>query len=245
MAYTIVSPRFSFIRFGESDEVLSCSHPGGSICLPVYAEDDLAFQFIVRATTVEEADELCTQSGSGAILGITRDRENIDYNFLQQPERYRLNDYEVLFNWAYGTPDFDDVVDIGECFYISLTVMEQTVYSNCLKRIHDDCYTSVVEYGNDENVFGFNYCGGAPVGGDDAEACDPVFLTFTNETVKNIPYNSSMQARFGAMPTVKVWIYNEDNELQDMGIQVTFDTYPVTQINIDFGGPASGVIKIS
>lgn len=238
MAISIVSPRFSFIQFNESDAVASCSHPDGSTCLPVYEDNDVWFQFIMRATTTEEADDLCNISTSGVTVGLDNGMV-----FSEQPERYRLNAYEVLFNWQHGLPNFQSTVNINTCFAIRVQVGEQTFDSNCLIRIPDDCYTSVIEYSSDENVFGFAYCGGVPV--SEEVACQPEFVTFTNQSLLTIPYNAAMQSKFGDMPTVQVWIYNDNNELQNFNVAVTFDAYPVSEIYVDLGGPASGVLKIS
>lgn len=243
MGLTIISPRFSFVQLDEDDEVQSCSHPGGSVCLPVYAEDDIAFQFIVRADTEEEADDLCTLDNSGVSVGLSRDGIVADMTFTEKPVRYRLNSLEVLYNWEHGLPGFTSVIGIGVCFKIFVTVGEETVYSNCFNRIHDSCYTSVIEYGAEENLFGFAYCGGLVVAED--EACEPQFISFTNQATLSIPYSVGMQAKYGAIPNVTVWLYNENNELQIQSVAITHDTYPSTMISIDMGGVASGILKIN
>jgi len=244
MAIVITSPEHSFIQFDGTDVVESCSHPDGSTCLPVYLEDDIAFQFIVRADTEEEADALCTQDGSEFIMGITRDGVVTDLVFTELPERLRLNSYEVLYNWAHGVPGFDGVVDIGECFYIIATIDGEVAVSNCLKRIPEDCYSSLIEYTSDENVFGFKYCGGSPVD-ESAVDCEPQFISFTSQTSLNIPYSTGMQAKFGNIPSVDVWIRNGENDLQLTMVAVTFDNYPAEIISIDLGGTATGIIRIS
>jgi len=62
MAYTIYSPANSFVQFGESNEVLSCGFQPMHPCLPVYYDDDVAFQFFVQGTEAE-IDALCGPYG--------------------------------------------------------------------------------------------------------------------------------------------------------------------------------------
>lgn len=245
MAIRIVSPRFSFVQFDQSDIVQSCSHPGGSTCLPVYQHDDVAFQFVIQTDTEEEADALCTLDGSGVDIGLVKNcADDLILEFVEKAERYRISPYQVLFNWPHGFPGFTDVINLNECFYVKIVVGENTFCSNCFRRVYDDCYTSVIQYGAATNQFGFSYCAGEAVDSDD-QTCEPTFVQFTNQSSLSIPYTAAMLAKYGNMPTVKVWIYNEANELQDMSVAVTFDSYPVSVISVDLGGPASGVLKIS
>lgn len=246
MAYRILSPTNSFVQFGESNAVTSCTYRDITLCLPVFEEDDVYFQFIVSADSIEEADALCDLENSMISVGLAEDcAGGLIKTFTEKPNRFRISDFQVLYNWSHGLPGFADVVEVGGCFVIKVTVNDDVdACSNCFNRIAGDCHTSVVEYGNEDNFAGFNYCNSAVVG-EDTEACDPTFITFTNQSTLVIPYTASMQTKYGTAPTLKVWIYDENGELVNMSVRQAFDAYPPTELRFDFGGPATGVIKIN
>lgn len=166
--------------------------------------------------------------------------------FTETPELYRISDFQVLYNWAHGLPLATDVFAIGECFQIKMIIDEVEYCSNCFQRIGDDCHTSVLDYGNDENSHGFNYCGGGPVedGGGGDENCAPLFITFTNVPTLTVPWTASLQAAYGDVPNIQTWIYDLSGVLVRAVIREELDTYPPTELRFDFGGPASGVIRI-
>jgi hypothetical protein len=244
MAITIISPRFSFVQFAESGTVTSCNFRDINLCLPVYESSDVAFQFVLQTETTEEANELCNPGNENIELSIAGgcDEDNL-LVFEEKPQRFRIGERQVLYLWE-GLPGFDTVREIGQCFVVRVTVNETEFCSNCFQRIGDTCHTSVIEYSNEENAFGFNYCmsEGEEV---DGAVCEPLFITFTNVPTLVIPYTASLLADYGNLPTVQVWIYDTNGELVDMGIRVAFDQYPPTELRFDFGGNASGVIKIS
>lgn len=255
MAYRIISPQNSFIQFDNgSDEATSCNFRTIPFCIPFYAEDDVKFQFVVEADTEEEADLLCDRTNDSAIVGIIRECEDIlslvdgfVHSFDDRPERFRLSPLQVLYNWSHSFDGIFDEIEVGECFYIGAVIGGTTGFcSNCLQRISSDCHTSVVEYGNDEDAFGFKYCSSGQIESDtDTGACEPMFVTFVNQSTLVIPYTTSMQDKYGDVPTLKVWIYDTTGELVNMNVRQAFDTYPPTELRFDFGGSASGVIKIS
>lgn len=251
MAYSIISPRNSFIQFAESGSVQSCNFPDINLCLPVYLSDDVYFQFVVTAGSVEEADQLCDLGNGLLDVGLSLEANGeFDLLFTEKPDRYRLSDFQVLYNWQHGLPAFDSIVSVGQCFVIKVRLAGAEVYttyeawSNCLQRIGSDCHTSVIEYGNEDNAFGFSYCNAEPVDTGETD-CDPTFIQFTNQSTLTIPYTASMSAKYGDAPTLKVWIYDTNGELVNMMVRQAFDTYPPTELRFDFGGPATGIIKIS
>lgn len=245
MGLTIITPANSFVRFDGENTINHCIHGSFTQCLPVFAESDVAFQFIVQADTVGEADALCSPYNSNLQIGLVRDcnQETFDVEFGELPDRYRISDLQVLYNWTHGFPGMLQEMAVGECFYIRIVIeFETTGCSNCFERIADDCFSSVVEYSNDENFAGFNYCNSGGV--DESTAtCDPTVITFTNVPNISIPYTTSLQNKYGQVPTVQVWIY-VDGELQNVGVTATFDTMPPGVINVDFGGTSSGIIVI-
>jgi len=246
MGYSIITPTNSFVRFdGEAPET-HCIHGEFKDCLPVYAESDVAYQFVVQADTIEEADALCQPGASGIQMGMVADcdQEDFDILFDEQPERYRISDFQVLYNWTHGLTGMLGFYNEGECFFIRVVIDEVNYCSNCFQRIPDDCFTSVVEFGNDENFAGYNYCNAGQATVDDSLVCDPTIVEFVNQETLNIPYTAFLQAQYGTVPTVQVWIYDGSGALVNMGITATFDAMPPTMISFDFGGTASGVIVI-
>lgn len=248
MAIRIKAPANSFIQFDEPDLIQSCQVALFTLCLPVLEDNDINFQFILDTDTEAEADSLCDLTNSLLEIGVA---DNCDSDrlltFTDKADRYRIGTKQVLYNWSHGLTNFGSVINKGSCFIIKITV--QGPYSlfdfcsNCLQRISESCHTSVVEYGNDDNAFGFDYCGGTPVD-NGVDECDPTIIQFTNQPNIAIPYTALLQAKYGSTPTVQVWIY-DGSELVDMGIRVSFDAFPPTLIKADFGGLSSGIIKLS
>lgn len=245
MAYRILSPTNSFVQFFESNLIQSCNYADITLCLPVYEEDDVYFQFVVSADSSEEADALCDLDNSMVVIGLAQNcAGGLIKTFEEKPNRFRISETQVLYNWSHGLPGFADVVNVGACFVIKVTIDESVdACSNCFNRIASDCHTSVIEYGNEDNFAGFNYCNSAGVD-PETDTCDPTFISFTNQSTLVIPYTASMQAKYGTVPTIKVWIY-EGTELVNMTVRQAFDAYPPTELRFDFGGNATGIIKIN
>lgn len=248
MSYRIISPANSFIQFGESSNVTSCNYADINLCLPVYQEDDIAFQFVVQGDTVEETDDLCDLTNSQIIVGLVENCALVfSKQFTEKPDRFRISEFQVLYNWPHGLPGFATVFAVGKCFQIGVKIAAQPIEcSNCLQRIAGDCHTSVLEYGNDENFAGFNYCNseGSDSGGSSTD-CDPTFISFTNQSTLVIPYTTAMSDKYGDVPTINTWIYDPFGVLTKMSVSQSLDTYPPTELRFDFGGPATGIIKIS
>ena len=257
MSLSIISPVNSFVRFGESDAAPLCIWGTVDYCLPVYDAEDVYFQFVVQGTE-DEVDSLCTQSGDEVTVDLVSECNGSPLlTFSERPERIRLSTTQVLYNWSHGVPGFTSVVAVAQCFKIQVTVLatpygypdqELVRCSNCFERIASDCFTSVIEYGNDEDAFGFKYCYGGNLNGayedPDTLDCSPTVVTFVNVATRAIPYTALLQAKYGTIPTVQVWIYDGTGQLLNMGITAGFDTYPPTMINLDFGGTASGIVVI-
>jgi len=255
MALTIISPANSFIRFNETAADPLCIWGTVDYCLPVYADEDVYFQFVIEGTE-DEIDSLCTQTGDEITVELVTECNTTPLlTFSEKPERFRLSTTQVLYNWAHGLPGFSAVVAVAQCFKIQVTATASpygylesdiVVCSNCFERIASDCFTSVIEYGNDEDAFGFKYCAGGNIPGETPSTldCSPTIVTFVGVPTLAIPYTALLQAKYGVFPTVQVWIYDGTGQLINMGITAAFDTYPPTMINLDFGGAASGIVVI-
>lgn len=246
MAVTIITPTNSFVRFDNEPPETHCVHGAFGDCLPVYAESDVAFQFVVQADTPEEANALCSVYSSGIAMGLVSDcdQEDFDVLFEEEPERYRISSNQVLFNWSHGLPGMLGFYDDGDCFHIRISIGDSNYCSNCFIKIPEDCFTSVVEFGNDENFAGYNYCNAGEATVDGTLVCEPTIIEFINKETLNVPYTTFLQNQYGTVPTVQTWIYDGSGDLVNMGITATFDAMPPTMISFDFGGMASGVIVI-
>jgi hypothetical protein len=73
--------------------------------------------------------------------------------------------------------------------------------------------------------------------------CTPTIVPFTNEATKEIPYSAAMIEEYGSTPNIQVY-YREGTEyvLSDDANRVDFNG---VRILVDFGGPNTGIIKIS
>jgi hypothetical protein len=242
MPYQLITSQFSFIQFGQTDNVSACNWDAHQLCLPVFAVDDLAFQFVIAADTQDEADLLCSQVSQVINIGTVSQCSDEITPFVDNITRYRIGPLQVLYHWPHGITTLMDYA-VNECFRVGVEVFDQFFCSNCFIRIHDDCHTSVLEYYGADNAFGFNYCAGETIS-EDATDCDPLILQFTNQSSMTIPWTTYLQNLYGNTPSVTIWTY-DGSELVQAGQVVKYDTYPPGAILLDFGGVNSGVIKIS
>lgn len=244
MSYTITAPTNSFVQFAETGDIISCGFQPMKDCLPMFSDDDVAFQFIVSGTE-EEITSLCGAYGLRPVVGLTRDCETMALTVDDLPDIFLVDSTHVLYQWTAGFPGFEEQFADGDCFNIMITLGSASACSNCFYRIKDICWTTELSYSNNDNFAGFNYCSGgtsnAPIDGD----CTQEFIAFNNLATLVIPYTASLLATYGNFPSIQVWIYDTDGTLYDPGIRTALDTYPPNEIRFDFGGTASGVIRIS
>jgi hypothetical protein len=246
MPLTILNSTHSFIRFDEPTPEPHCIWGDVNFCLPIFDQSDIAFQFVIQGTEAE-IDALCTQDASEVVVSLISECDGPDLIvFSEKPSRARLSTTQILYNWAHGVPAFQTIVDVNKCFKIQVDIDGTKFCSNCFERIASDCFTSVIEYGNDEDAFGFKYCysGDIDEGRPIVIDCEPTIVNFLSQSVVNIPYTAMLSASYGNFPTVQVWVYDGLGQLVNMGVSVVFDTYPPTMITVDFGGPSSGIIVI-
>lgn len=242
MPYHISTSQFSFLQFSESDIISACNWPDTEMCLPVFQSNDVAFQFVIAADTEEEADVLCSIDSNPVVVGHVEACSDALTPFTGTVTRYRIAPLQILYYWSNGITTLN-TMEIGQCFKIGIEVFEQFFCSNCFQRIGSDCHTSVVEFYGDENAFGYNYCAGESVD-EDATDCEPLILQFTNQSSMVIPWTAYLESIYGQTPSINVWTY-DGSELVQAGQVVKYDTFPPTEIRIDFGGVNSGIIKIT
>lgn len=252
MALRIINSSHSFIRFGDPDSFEHCVFGQVRYQLPVFSQDDVAFQFVVQTDTEAEADALCTVDGSEVDLELVSECDSMEVliSLPEKPNRFRISLTQVLYNWVHGFTGWPGPIVDKQCFRIRVTITtnygQLISCSNLFQRITEDCYTSVLEYGNEDDAFGFKYCSGGEIddGGTTPADCSPTVTPFFNESTLSIPYTAQLQDKYGLVPSIQVWIYDEMGVLTNMGITATFDAVPPTVLNFDFGGPASGIIVI-
>lgn len=244
----IISPTHSFVQFNETGIFEHCVFGSYTIPLPVVLYTDVAFQFYLSGTS-SEIDQICGIYGEQVRIGIVRDCDDMDFlaEFTGSPyndeaEIFRLSDTQILVNWAHGLPGFDSVINNEECFHIRVQIGDTKFCSNVHKRTSDSCFTSVIDYTNEENFAGFNYCSSGAANEPEI-SCEPTIIQFTNQSTLTIPYTQSLRDSYGDVPDVQVWISDGTN-LVNMGITAVFDDYPVNTISIDFGGNATGIVRI-
>lgn len=265
MAIIVRTPQNAFIRWNEADSFHHPIYGEVKYCLPIYSQNDASFSFVLEGATEGETETLLDLGNNAVTLGIVNDTgDPFLLAFSDKPERFRISERQVLYIWGFGLPDFDTVIDIDECFKLRLDVAGGGVhYSNCFQRIASDEFTSVVEFGSDENAFGFNYCqgdaveedsdhcedggaygGGSYGGGGSTIGCDPTYITFLNEATLSIPYTAFLAEKYGDVPSIQTWIYDGAGNLVNAGITASMDNVPPTVLSWDFGGIASGVIRL-
>lgn len=249
MPYRIGVSRFSLIQFAESDSITACNWTTTDMCLPVFSPDDVWFQIYVDSDTEAEADALCSDIDMISYGLVERCTDGYLLQFAQKPKRYRISTTRVLYVWDHGVPGFEAVLSVGDCFHFRIDVDISSYCSNCFQRIGDDCHTSVIQFGNDDNAFGYLYCAGANDdsngGGGSGTDCEPLEIPFFNVPSMTIPWTAFLNDRYGPLPSIEVWVYDQvTNELIKPGLVAELDTYPPTQIFIDMGGPSSGIVKI-
>jgi len=162
MAIAIINNDHSFIQFNAPDSFMHCVFGEIRQCLPVINPDDIAFQFVVTADSPAEADDLCEAAGYNVDVQLVRhcnDSAPI-IEFGAHPTTFRINTNQIAYDFNSGFPGFPYDLKPNECFYIRIKIDDVIKgCSNCLQRITDECFTSVVEYGNEDDAFGFEYCG--------------------------------------------------------------------------------------
>lgn len=185
MAINIISPEFSFVRFNDQHidiyDWYESQEAGAEIhfSLPVYANTDLQFQFIVETTTKSEADILCSRNmGDDFLVSIYKGTPKTSAVFsdmhdswagsdISIAQRLRLNDTQILYQVG-PQPDFLGEVEINECFQIGIFISNisdggTTTYyvsaiSNQFYKIANTRHTTLFEYYSETDVAGYIYC---------------------------------------------------------------------------------------
>ncbi len=174
-----INPKYSFVKFGEPESIISCCEGQSIFCIPVVEENDTFFQFSLKGDTPLEGYQIFNAPASTVQLkllkGIGNTPETVGVNVLRNWtvddslvfERFRATDLETVFIWKNVFKNIVSFVKCNECFELAVTVSigDTTItrVSSCFVRSCDSCYTSVLEYSGDQDDFGFRYCNGEAV----------------------------------------------------------------------------------
>lgn len=204
MAYRIITPEFSFVRFSDQhlddanwmDEQIPGAELG--IILPVNRAQDYAFQFIVETDTEAEADNICASTGGpagtpsivmypGGALPETitlAEWNAIVSSYISEDVisemgggRIRISDTQVFF--YIPRMGFLEDLECGECFQMIFAPNNIFDYGFFVSNIFNyQCdntdFTSVIDYYSEKDEADFLYCVSASVKN---RARLPIYLT--------------------------------------------------------------------
>jgi hypothetical protein len=158
MANSITDARNSFITF--NDELFLTQRECAIVkpfCLPVFEASDITFQFTLNSTSsfseINSRIRIRTKSLDGTFSFVT--------GYTKYTYEVATNNYLIVIKLSNST--LLDAYNVGECFQIDFALsFDGEIYFNqtanqCFQRIADTCFTSVVDFNNNENAFGFIY----------------------------------------------------------------------------------------
>lgn len=128
----ITSPKYSFVQFNAA-EPDACCNGINSVCLPVVFSTDLNFQL--------SSD---TAPGNLQVVRLNGELVSSNSGFVSEGNN--------VYSWK--SPIDLTGLACDECFQLKIG----TLLSNCFIKRCDDCFTSILEYVNDEDYAGFAYC---------------------------------------------------------------------------------------
>lgn len=75
--------------------------------------------------------------------------------------------------------------------------------------------------------------------------CTPTQVQFNNATVTSITYDQVMRDKYGLQPRVHVYYYDPVDGSYYSSTFFTHVTFDGSTINVDHGGPNTGIISIT
>ncbi len=166
----LISPKYSFVFFDDEEHVASYCNECPDFCIPVIEAGDINFQFNAEADDIADADAIFdtpienTRLIIATTAGVTiRDWTTTDGLLF---EKFRTGPTTVTFVWKNDFFAFKDLISCDQCFMLRLFTgfiiggEQEDIETdmNCFIRKCDPCYTTVIEYSNEEDGFSFNYC---------------------------------------------------------------------------------------
>lgn len=134
--YNIISPKFSFVSFDPELPVLNdCCNGPQIVCLPVFKEDDIFFQFTITGADADRAQEIFDLPIESVQLLLLKGGENTFGTFVSQTmrnwtvadgftfERYRSEEFGVTYIWKHNLKDFKAFIECDSCFQLGVKIV--------------------------------------------------------------------------------------------------------------------------
>lgn len=165
----IKSSPFSFVNFNDASAFAPCCDGDNDVCLPVYYNSDLVFQFTLECSDSETARAAMNANPESAQL-ILLDVDGYQlYNFTLTGglyfKKYRVGLTTVVFVWDNNLAGLESYVGFKDCFSLKVDIsfyvnkkVSDLATSNCFKRIFDTCFTTLFEYNNETDYAEMYYC---------------------------------------------------------------------------------------
>jgi hypothetical protein len=169
-AINIISPKYSFVNFNPANSTANCCIGENEVCLPVCAETDLIFQFNITTANIQDANDLMNNAVSDIQLLLLDVNGNLVHNWTATDnllfERYRTGATQVTYLWRNTLLGLIGLIQYNQCFSfkiyastaINSNIETKEAFSNCFILKSHDCFTSVLDYANNENYADFQYC---------------------------------------------------------------------------------------
>jgi hypothetical protein len=167
MAVTISSPQFSFVQFGTTTDPCSGYPP----CLPVNDLSDLQFTVLAYVTGSTDKANFLSNSYAVALEGLHTN--NFEPSFIMSWEGLYSHpspsdpDVYVGYGVYASTEVTFNALAYDTCFSLGFYqytperpytyLRELFTTSTCFIKTSDTCYTSIIQYGNNSNAFGFYF----------------------------------------------------------------------------------------
>jgi hypothetical protein len=169
--FNIISPTYSFVNFNPVSEVEQCCIGDNDVCLPVMQNNDIAFQFSITTGTAAKANDVYgTYIGNIQLILLDVNGSEV-HNWTTANnlffEKYRTGEKTVTYQWRKTLTDLvNNLVDFDKCFSFKVkatctvagTTETVAATSNCFIVKEANCYSSIIEYTNDEDYADFHYC---------------------------------------------------------------------------------------
>lgn len=228
----IKSPKYSFIQFKENwnEEQAMCCNLDEQDVLPILKPDDLAFQFVVELenTTAGWAvvNKIMSEPVSNVELFIEygeAGESSIIHNLTTEDgglfTRYRIAGNKILYTWNTPFTGMNEYLECGKCYRLGIKLVtedetvvlnEITAVSNKIIRSCDNgCYTSVLQYSNEEDYADFYYC-------DDTSVINRVRLPFYLTKPKTSEDKATYRLSNGAIKQTRSLLTKEYTVVTDL-----------------------------
>lgn len=166
--YQLISPKYSLVDFRAPIVQACCNDQEAP--LPFFDNADLRFQIDAVTNTESQANDIIAASGSLIKLLILSPAGDLIRNITDTDgnefKKFRTSLKTVTFIWHWPLPFATELVGVNNCFMLGITSSFDTsdepeavnVNSNIFKVVASSCYTSLLEYYNEQDHQEFHYC---------------------------------------------------------------------------------------